>query len=182
MEITTSRLSVRTLCEHDWMDMKNIFVDFSNSEYAAYDRPFPTDDSEIRALVRQFADSGSFFTVRTLDINKMIGYVCFHKDNDIYDVGYCFHSSYHGKGYAYESVHSLIEYISREYGIFTFTAGTAIDNKPSCRLLEKLGFVCVSTENVSFDDSFVFQGGNFELKLDGHNTVCLTEQKISSES
>ena len=165
MKLNTKRLCIRTLCENDWIDMKRIFVDFNNSGYAIYDRPLPTEDNDVKALVKLFADSNLFFTAHTSDENKMIGYVCFHKNGDNYDLGYCFHSAYHGKGYAYESVKALIEYIAQTYSISIFTAGTAIDNKPSCKLLEKLGFVCVSNETVSFDDSFTFQGGNFELKM-----------------
>lgn len=166
MEIKTSRLYIRNLCESDWIDIKNIFVDFNNSRYAIYDRPLPIEDDKVKALVKQFADSNLFFTIHTSYNNKMVGYVCFHKDEDKYDLGYCFHSAYHAKGYAYESVNALIKYIAQAYRVSSFKAGTAIDNKPSCRLLEKLGFICVSTETVSFDNLFSFQGGDFELNME----------------
>ncbi|MGN1202835.1 MAG: GNAT family N-acetyltransferase, partial [Eubacterium sp.] len=80
-------------------------------------------------------------------------------------LGYCFHSAYHSNGYAYESINALMKYFVKEYGVTGFTAGTAIENIPSCRLLEKLGFACASTETVSFDGNFSFQGGNFVLNL-----------------
>ena len=95
----------------------------------------------------------------------MIGYVCFHKEQNKYDLGYCFHSAYHSNGYSYESTTAIIEYLFQEYGASSFTAGTALDNIPSCNLLKKLGFTCVSTEEVSFDNEFSFQGGNFVLNL-----------------
>ena len=60
---------------------------------------------------------------------------------------------------------ACVEYFVDECGATTFTAGTAIDNIPSCRLLEKLGFACTSTETVSFDNVFSFRGGNFELNV-----------------
>lgn len=80
-------------------------------------------------------------------------------------MGYCFHSSYHSNGYAYESIDALIGYVAKEYHVSRFTAGIAIENMPSCRLLEKLGFTCASTEKVSFDGRFFFQGGNFVLNI-----------------
>ena len=89
----------------------------------------------------------------------------YKKDGDSYDLGYCFHSAYHSKGYAYEGTKALVEYFASEYGATRFTAGTAINNIPSCRLLEKLGFTCVSTETVSFDNAFSFQGGNYVLNV-----------------
>lgn len=165
MEIKTSRLYMRNLSEEDWAAMKNIFVDFNQSNYAIYDMPLPTEDYEVKALTKRFADSNLFFVVYLLDSHEMIGYVCFHKNEDTYDLGYCFHSSYHLNGYAFESTMALIKYFSKEYDVKGFTAGTAMDNIPSCKLLEKLGFTCASTETVSFDGDFSFQGGNFVLDI-----------------
>ena len=165
MDLNTGRLHIRNLREHDWMDMKRLFIDFNHSKYAAYDRQLPVEDTEVKALTKRFSDSGLFFAVYLWNENRMIGYVCFHKDEEAYDLGYCFHSAFHSNGYAYESAKALIDYFAKEYDAKTFTAGTAVDNIPSCRLLEKLGFMCVSTELISFNDGFSFQGGNFVLHL-----------------
>lgn len=165
MEIKTNRLYIRTLRETDWVEMKNIFVDFNNSKYAIYDMPLPIEDNEAKELTKQFADSNLFFAIYILDTPQMIGYVCFHKEQNKYDLGYCFHSDYHSNGYAYESTKAIIEYLFKEYGVSNFTAGTAIDNVPSCNLLKKLGFICDSIEEVSFDNEVSFQGGNFVLNL-----------------
>ena len=165
MELKTFRLYIRNLCEEDWTKMKSLFIDFNNSKYAAYDRLLPTKDMEVKTLTKQFVDSGLFFAVHLLDNSQMIGYVCFHKDAEKYDLGYCFHSAFHSNGYAYESTKALIDYFVQEYNATTFTAGTAIDNTPSCKLLEKLGFECVSTEYLSFKEGFSFKGGNFILHL-----------------
>lgn len=165
MEMTTNRLYIRTLRETDWVEMKNVFIDFNNSKYANYDMPLPVEDNEVKVLTKRFADSNLFFAIYILDTTQMIGYVCFHKEQNKYDLGYCFHSAYHSNGYAYESTMAIIEYFFKEYGARSFTAGTAIDNIPSCNLLKKLGFTCVSTEEVSFDNEFSFQGGNFVLNL-----------------
>lgn len=170
MRLETSRLSIRHLHETDWPDMKNIFLDFNNSKYAVYDMPLPAEEEEAKALTKRFAESKLFFAVSLKESGQMLGYICFHKDEDTYDLGYCFHSAYHTKGYAYESTKALLEYIAREYGAAGFTAGTALDNIPSCRLLEKLGFVCVSSETVSFDGVFSFQGGNFVLQKSAGNS------------
>ena len=163
MRLETSRLYIRHLQEADWQEMKKIFSDFNNSQYAVYDMPLPSADEEIKALTKKFAESSLFFAVFLKESSDMLGYVCFHKDGDCYDLGYCFHSAYRSKGYAYESTRALVEYFVNEHGAASFTAGTAIDNIPSCRLLDKLGFTCVSTETVSFDSAFSFQGGNFVL-------------------
>lgn len=161
MELNTERLSIRPLREEDWRDMGRIFADFNASPYAAYDRPLPTEEGEVKALVGQFA-AQLFFTVHLAETGEMIGYICFHREGDRWDLGYCFHSSYQGRGYAHEGIAGLLDYMVHTYPVSVFTAGTALDNRPSRRLLEKLGFRLVSTETVSFDGEFSFQGGNFE--------------------
>ena len=171
MRLETKRVYIRPLYETDWQEMKEIFADFNNSRYAVYDMPLPIEDKEVKSLTRSFAESNLFFTVFLKESSDMIGYVCFHKDGDKYDLGYCFHSAYHSKGYAYESTKMLVEYFINQYRATCFTAGTAIDNIPSCRLLEKLGFVCVSTETISFDNTFSFQGGNFVLNVNNKISI-----------
>ena len=165
MELKTFRLYIRSLQEEDWTEMKSLFIDFNNSKYAVYDRPLPTEDMEVEILTKQFVQSNLFFAVHLLNTSQMIGYVCFHKEAEKYDLGYCFHSAFHSNGYAYESTKALIDYFVQEYNAAIFTAGTAIDNTPSCKLLEKLGFECVSTEYLSFRENLSFKSGNFILRL-----------------
>ena len=165
MEQRTFRLYIRNLREADWPKMKSLFIDFNNSKYAAYDRPLPTEDMEVKTLTKQFVETNLFFAIYLLDKDEMIGYVCFHRDEEKYDLGYCFHSAFHSKGYAYESTKALIDYFVQEYNATIFTAGTAIDNTPSCKLLQKLGFKCVSKEYLSFNEDFSFEGGNFMLYI-----------------
>ena len=162
--IYTNRLLIRELIAEDWRDMQRIAVDFQKSEYAIYDMPLPTRDKEIKALTTQFAESHLFFAA-ILD-KIMIGYVCFHEDNGIYDLGYCFHSDYQGKGYAGEACCAVMEYIKKTRSVKAFSSGTALRNIPSLRLLERLGFVLHKTEKLSFHkdengNDIVFTGGIF---------------------
>lgn len=96
----------------------------------------------------------------------MIGYVCFHREGDSYDLGYCFRSDCHGKGYAYEACAALLRYMTEKRNVKVFTAGMALKNLPSCRLLGKLGFVLEKTETLSFQrdengNDITFEGGVF---------------------
>ena len=75
MELKTRRLYIRNLCQEDWAEMKNLFIDFNSSRYAAYDRPLPTEDLEVKALIKQFVENNLFFAIYLLDSNQMIGYV-----------------------------------------------------------------------------------------------------------
>lgn len=160
--INTNRLFIRELSTDDWQDMQKIAIDFLKSEYVIYDMPIPVEDEKIKELTKQFSESHLFFAVMLEEV--MIGYVCFHEDNENYDLGYCFHSDHHGRGYAYEACSATMEHISKTRDVKVFTAGTALKNVPSCKLLKKLGFVLTLTETLSFHkdkagNDIVFEGG-----------------------
>lgn len=78
MILETSRLYIRSLCETDWQEMKNIFIDFNNSKYAVYDMPLPTEDEEIKALIKKFVESNMFFTVFLKESRDMIMERCYN--------------------------------------------------------------------------------------------------------
>lgn len=172
MLIKTERLQIRYITESDWQSVKEIWEDFNLSEYAQYDMPNNTDDAEVRARISGWAKASidmehMFFAVCLRD--KLIGYIVFNIRENGYEIGYCFHSAYHGKGYAKESHKALIAYF-RSLGITRFTAGTALNNLPSVNLLYSLGFRLIGEEKVSFyqdedGNDIVFDGGIFELIL-----------------
>ena len=170
MEIKTERLLIRKVVANDWISIKRIWDDFRESEYAKYDVPHKSDADEIKLQVSRWenankGDKHLFFAV-CLE-NEVIGYIDFHDIGNGYESGYCFHSNYHGKGYAKESYQALIKLFS-DRDIKRLTAGTALKNIPSVRLLNSLGFKQVGTEKVSFyqdekGNDIYFDGGIFEL-------------------
>lgn len=169
MLLTTDRLIIRPVQLDDWKRLKDLWIDFSASEYAQYDMPHATDDERAFSRVSRWAactgTDHMFFAV-CLDAT-VIGYIAFNKRESSHEIGYCFHSAYHGKGYAKESHLALFEHL-RTLGITRFTAGTAISNAPSVALLKSLGFTLTGHEKVSFykdenGNDIVFDGGIFEL-------------------
>ena len=169
MLLKTERLTIRHIIAEDWKNIKEIWADFNASEYAQYDRPHITDDADVQARIARWAAAYSgtehmFFAV-CLD-SAVIGYIAFNIRENGYEIGYCFHSAYHGKGYARESHLALLDYL-RTLGITKFSAGTALNNTPSVKLLTSLGFKLVKQEKVSFykdadGNEIVFDGGVFE--------------------
>lgn len=150
--------------------MQAIASDFQESQYAVYDMPLPLEEQKIKDLTKRFVETKLFFSVMLEGI--MIGYICFHTEDGIYDIGFCFHSDYHGNGYAYEGCSALMEHMVKEKNAKAFTAGTALKNTPSCKLLEKLGFVLESTETLSFHkdkngNDITFEGGIFRKEICG---------------
>ena len=170
MLLKTDRLTIRHIVPDDWKYIKEIWVDFNSSALSQYDKPHNTDDEDVQRRIAKWAGANSgtehmFFAICLGDI--IIGYSAFNIREDGYEIGYCFHSAYHGKGYAKESHLVLFDYF-RTLGITKFTAGTAINNTPSVSLLKSLGFELTGTENVSFykdtqGNDIVFQGGIFKL-------------------
>ena len=164
----TARLFIRQLKSEDWQSMQRIAADFQKSPYAVYDMPLPTEKREIKDLTQKFADTQMFFAVVLDDV--MIGYICFHEENESYDLGFCFHSDYQGNGYAYESCSALMEHMTKGRGVKAFTAGTALKNTPSCKLLGRLGFVLENTETLSFHkdqsgNDITFEGGIYRKEI-----------------
>ncbi len=170
MLLRTDRLTIRHIVADDWKSIKEIWVDFNAAALSQYDKPHNTDDEDVCKRIAKWAEANSgtehmFFAVCLG--NTIIGYSAFNIREDGYEIGYCFHSAYHGKGYAKESHIALFDYLST-LGITKFTAGTAINNIPSVSLLKSLGFELIGKENVSFykdakGNDMVFEGGIFEL-------------------
>ncbi len=170
MLLQTERLTIRRIKEDDWISIKEIWENFSVSEYAQYDMPHNTNDEDVHARIARWATFNNsmehmFYVICLQD--TIIGYIAFNIRENGYEIGYCFHSNYHGKGYAKESHLALFDYLY-SLGITKFSAGTAINNTPSVALLKSLGFKLVGTEKVSFykdatGNDIVFDGGIFEL-------------------
>ena len=170
MLLKTERLTIRHIVSDDWKNIRDIWVDFNSSEYAQYDTPHITENTNVQARIAKWAAANSgtehmFFAICLDEI--VIGYIAFNIRENGYEIGYCFHSAYHGKGYARKSMLALFDYL-RTLGITNFSAGTAINNAPSVKLLTSLGFKLVEQEKVSFykdsaGNDIVFDGGIFEF-------------------
>ena len=55
-------------------------------------------------------------------------------------LGYTFSYKVHRKGYAYEALSTLIEYLHEHYPEWDYVCFTETENVPSMKLLKKLGF------------------------------------------
>ena len=172
MLLKTERLTIRPIVADDWKSIKDIWVDFNTSALSQYDMPHNTDDEDVRKRIAKWAGASNstehmFFAICLGD--TVIGYSAFNIRENGHEIGYCFHSAYHGKGYAKESHLALFDHM-RTLGIKRLTAGTALNNMPSVSLLKSLGFELIETEKVSFykdanGNDIVFDGGVFELML-----------------
>lgn len=169
MLLKTERLTIRHILAEDWESIREIWADFNASAYAQYDKPHRTDAADVQPRIAKWAAANAgtehmFFAV-CLD-ETVIGYIALNRRERGYELGYCFHSAYHGKGYARESNLALFATL-RTLGITAFVAGTALQNTPSVKLLNALGFRLTGQEKVSFyqnagGNAIFFDGGIFE--------------------
>lgn len=171
VQLKTDRLLIRPIVENDWRAIRDVWRDFSASEYAQYDMPHDTEDEAVRQrMIKWVQHSGWEHMFFAICLNKeVIGYIAFNIREIGYEIGYCFHSAYQGKGYARESLSALLHHL-HTLGITSFSAGTALRNKPSVALLAALGFKLDATENVSFytDNQgrpIIFEGGIFKKTM-----------------
>ena len=165
MELQTPRLTIRFVRRDDWKEIVALWEDFARSPYARYDAPRDTKPDAVQAMAARWAELAPlgehmFFAV-CLGA-RMIGMVDFHRMGCSFECGYCFHSAYHGKGYALESIAVLLDALLDDGG--RCYAGTAINNLPSVKLLKSLGFRKVEEEEVSFykderGEPITFAGG-----------------------
>ncbi len=165
--IVTDRFIIDNISLRDAKDLKEIFEDFSKGEYWMYDYPVSLSDENILKLTIAFSLQETFYGVYTPDRKKMMGYISFDGEGGEFEMGYSFHSLFHGKGLAYDACREIMEYLQREYVVRKFTAGTALDNLPSVRLLDKLGFTMTGTEELAFHkdisgNPIKFTGGIYE--------------------
>ena len=171
--ITTDRLTIRPIIAEDWPAVRDIWAALSPLPMAQYDKPHDTTPGHVQARIARWAEftaAGTehmFFAVCLQE--GLIGYFAFNQREQGHEVGYSFHPLHHGKGYAKEAFAAILAYL-RERGFNHFSAGTALNNTPSMKLLTGLGFHLVGTEKVSFykdaeGNDIVFDGGILELEL-----------------
>ena len=173
----TERLNIRLIEENDWPRIRQIWIDFSNSEYVYYDTWKDTSAEAVRLRVARWAvaareGTDHIFYAVCLD-EAVIGYISLNIRDRGYELGYGFLNSCQGHGYAKESISAVLSGIKRP-GIEKIYAGTAMKNIPSVRLLNRLCFELKGTEKLAFhkDESgneIWFDGGIFELTLSTAN-------------
>lgn len=140
----TERLYIRKFVAGDIDDFCELIRDKMASPYAIYDSAFPTDDAGLREVLGYFASTDEFWALELKEESKIIGFISLnHVDDTSRNLGYCLHTQWQGKGYATEAARRMIRYAAEELGFDKLVTGTADENLPSVRLLDKLGFVKV---------------------------------------
>jgi RimJ/RimL family protein N-acetyltransferase len=80
--------------------------------------------------------------VLLLETNELVGLLSFNTISSRFhtvEIGWIFHPAYRGKGYASEAAHALMDYGFRVLKLHRVIATCDPHNRPSVRIMEKLG-------------------------------------------
>lgn len=173
INLNTQRLTLRSVIQNDWKALQALWIDYNRSEYCKYDAYNPVDDELVYSrvegwnCVNHVMKNHHYLAVCYYD--NLIGFFSVHPYRESYEIGYCFHSDYHGHGYASEALECLTNYL-KTWNASSMYIRTGLNNIPSVNLVMRNGFKCIEEEQISFyNDAFgnpiYFVGGVFYKAL-----------------
>ena len=141
--LETDRLAIRNFSPDDWQGLQELAIQHRASEWAKYEDPWPTATEKVKGMAKWFAGGDEFLAVCLKATGKLIGLIAIDRRKDreerVHNLGYVFHSAYHGQGYATEGCRAAMEYVFCVLAADGILTGTHPENEPSVTLLEKLG-------------------------------------------
>jgi RimJ/RimL family protein N-acetyltransferase len=138
----TPRLSIRPLSQHDQafiLDLVNTegwlrFIGnrhiYSLAEASTYIQGILESTDTLYGVVELKAEGVPIGIVTLLQRSYLE-----HRD-----IGFAFLPAYSGKGYAYEAASATLRYVVQTFGLDTLLATALPYNRPSIKLLTRLGF------------------------------------------
>ena len=169
ISIYTKRLHLRNVSQND----VHVMFDYRNNEICArYQRGQIKDFEEIQNLIeRRKNDEISIYSpcmnaVALKGTNEMIGEIVVMPKNNTISLGYTFSYKYHRKGYAFEALTVLHEYLHKMAPEWEFISYTECENIASIELLKKLGY-----KNLGYVPSI-------DSQAFGKWTTLVTEEKF----
>ncbi|MDO5435612.1 MAG: GNAT family N-acetyltransferase [Clostridia bacterium] len=162
MRIETERLIITEFT----MDMAQVVqensVDEDNRRFVP-DEVWETVEEAEKVLAFLISQYGSFegplvYPIIVKATNDNTGYVqLVPMENGKWEIGYHIAQRYTGNGYATEAVKAFLPVMAKEAGLAEIYGICLADNKASCAVLEKCGFVPV------FNGIGLYQGINSEI-------------------
>ncbi|WP_052609119.1 GNAT family N-acetyltransferase [Candidatus Izimaplasma bacterium HR1] len=140
--LETNRLVLRYFKEKDL----DTFTEYrNNEEWMIYQTFKGKTKEEYRDILLTpfYIDHGSQLAFCLKETDELIGDLYVEKSELEMFIGYSIHPKYARKGFIYEIVSAFIKYIFEKYPDVKIVAETDVENIPSIRLLEKIGFIRV---------------------------------------
>ena len=145
MIINTDRCCISNLQQSDIEKAVRLFTEQSVRYYLGGTLSEETAVEKLNSWVNN--KKGLYLTVSLLENSIFIGIISVtdHHDGKFKEISYQFLPEFWGKGLAYESIRSILDYLKINDGIKELIAETQSRNVASCKLLEKLGFSLADT-------------------------------------
>ena len=149
--ITTRRLVLKPYSERDREDMIELLTNEKIKETFIIP-DFNTRDEAVSMFkkLQEYSLSENHYELGIYKDQHLIGFI---NDVDMDDVkieiGYVIHPDFHNKGYATEALAAVIEDLFKK-GFCEVMTGAFINNKASCRVMEKCGMERIDKEEDMF--------------------------------
>lgn len=147
IQIISERLIMRTI---QLSDSDSIFSYRSNAAINQYQGWIPKTIDDVHDFILNLttpeinqSDTWFQFVIIKSDNTEIIGDIGVHfhaSDNSQVEMGCTLNYEYHGKGFAFEAVHAVINYLFDELGKRRIVASIDSRNHASIRLIERFGF------------------------------------------
>lgn len=138
--IETKRCILQPLTKNDINEAVALFINYDVRKHLGGVIPMDAAIAKLNKWIT--ADDSLYFSVRLKNNCVLAGIIDIspHLNSINKELSYQFLPSVWGMGYAYESIHSVIEYCSNVLDIKYLVSETQTENIRSCSLLQKLRF------------------------------------------
>jgi len=147
IQINSDRLFLRPI---QMEDAESVFQYRSNAQVNQYQGWMPKTIDDIHEFITNKVSNeinlpGTWFqfVIIKKDDKELIGDIGVHflaSDASQVEMGCTLNQEYHGKGFAFEAVQSIINYLFDDLGKRRIIASIDSRNHPSIRLIQRLGF------------------------------------------
>ena len=149
MHIETERLTIRSFSVADVPAYAAIVADPRVTRFLADGLPHTYEEAEayiIDCIARDDATGISRYAVLLKTERDLIGFCGFKQLHDYIDFGWRYAHHAWGQGFATEAALRVLDYGTQQVGLTNIAAGAFTDNAASVRIIEKLGFKHVATD------------------------------------
>lgn len=147
-------------------DVDRLYEIYRDEAAAKYMEDLPEGREEGRIYVKDYYRYAYGFygygiwMIEEKASGEIIGRAGVEQKEQGIELGYVIAEPWRGKGYAREACEAALEYAWREIGCASVTARTWHDNRPSVRLLEKLGFCKQGEDDKGMEKYIIYSGQN----------------------
>ena len=143
LQLETERLVLRRYLPED-ADQCFTFLSNERDAYMDCCKPFTAMDEEYYERVALFGQRETQYMITLKGNGEVIGTVNLFVDDsravDTMEIGYSIAHNHQRKGYAYEALSALLDFLQNDLYLNMITAGVLSENIASEKLLLKLGF------------------------------------------